>query len=99
MTDVQIIATSNKRTEASGKGSRKVTHSVKAVSAIPQAEAVEGAHRVLTCCVPGASLPTDVSKLRAMLDQHMFGRDKRALRDDAVRAARQLDSLPSSGAG
>ena len=58
-----------------------------------QADAVRGAHRVLTCCLPGTSLPTDLAKLRAMLDPHMFGRDRRELRDDAVRVAWQIDSM------
>ena len=68
------------------------------VPAIPQAEAVRGAHRVLTCWIPSASLPAELPKLRAMLDAHMFGRDRRALRDDAVRVAWQIDSLPKSQA-
>jgi hypothetical protein len=56
------------------------------------------AHRVLTCFRPGRPLPTELPRLRAMLDAHMFGRDKRALRDDAVRVAWQIDSLGSSQA-
>jgi hypothetical protein len=51
---------------------------------------------VLTTCLPGAPLPTDLGKLRAMLDAHMFGRDSRKLRDDAVRVAWQIDSMPPS---
>ncbi len=61
--------------------------------AVPRADAIRGAHRILTVCVPNASLPVDLPKLRAMLDAHMFGRDQRAMRDDAVRVARQIDSL------
>jgi hypothetical protein len=61
-----------------------------------RADAVSGAHRVLMCCRPGTSLPTDLAKLRAMLDAHMFGRDRRELRDDAVRVAWQIDSIHSS---
>jgi hypothetical protein len=68
------------------------------LTAIPQAEAVRGAHRVLTCWVHSTALPTDLPKLRAMLDAHMFGRDRRAQRDDAVRVAWQIDSLRKSGA-
>jgi hypothetical protein len=63
-------------------------------------ELVLGAHRVLTSCLPGKLLPSELSRLRIMLDAHMFGRDKRALRDDAVRVAWQIDSLlPASKAG
>jgi hypothetical protein len=42
---------------------------------------------------PDAPLPADLWKLRAMLDRHTFGRDRRELRDDAVRVARQIDLL------
>ena len=63
-----------------------------------RADAVRGAHRVLACCRPGACLPTDLAKLRAMLDAHMFGRDRRELRDDAVRVAWQIDSMRTSRA-
>jgi len=87
MTDDRIIATSN---ELIAEG--------KPVPAAPHADAIRGAHKVLTCCVPNKSLPADLSKLRAMLDAHMFGRDQRALRDDAVRVARQIDSLRRSPA-
>ena len=62
-------------------------------SAAPRADAMRAAHRVLRPCLPNTSLPTDLSKLRVMLDAHMFGRDRRALRDDAVRVAWQIDSL------
>ncbi len=34
-----------------------------------------------------------VQASRAMLDAYMFGRDRRELRDDAVRVAWQIDSL------
>jgi hypothetical protein len=34
-----------------------------------------------------------------MLDAHMFGRDKRASRDDVVEVARQIDRLPHARAG
>jgi hypothetical protein len=50
----------------------------------------------LNSCAPGTRLPKDLSKLRAMLDAHMFGRDKRDLRDEVVQAAWKLDSLRSS---
>jgi hypothetical protein len=89
MTDDRILATSDEHT------SNERVDVGKAVASRPQADAAHGAHRVLTCCLPNASLPTDLSKLRAMLDAHMFGRDRRALRDDAVRVARQIDSLRS----
>ena len=85
--------TSGKAVEAS-KGAP--VDSKKSADVPPQDEVVRGAHRVLTICLPGKSLPTDLSRLRAMLDPYMFGRDKRALRDDAVRVAWQIDSLRSS---
>jgi hypothetical protein len=87
MVDDRIIATSNELIEEG-----------KSAPAAPHADAVRGAHKILTCCVPNRPLPTDLSKLRAMLDPHMFGRDQRALRDDAVRVARQIDSLRRSPA-
>ena len=86
MVDGRFIAKSNERNKTGTS-----------VPAIPQAEAVRGAHRVLTCWIPNSSLPTELPKLRAMLDAHMFGRDRRALRDDAVRVAWQIDSLRTSG--
>ena len=87
MADVGTITTTDKRIEAG-----------KSVPALPQADVVRGAHRVLTVWVPTASLPADLPRLRAMLDAHMFGRDRRALRDDTVRVAWQIDSLHSSHA-
>lgn len=95
MMDEGIIATSNEPVEASKEGA---IDSGKSTRALPQDDAVRGAHRVLTHCLPGKSLPNDLSRLRAMLDAHMFGRDKRALRDDAVRVAWQIDALRSSRA-
>jgi hypothetical protein len=71
----------------------ELTEAAKPEPVVPRADAIRGAHRVLTVCVPNASLPVDLPKLRAMLDAHMFGRDKREVRDDAVRVARQIDSL------
>ena len=59
----------------------------------PRADAIRAAQSVLRPCFPDASLPVDLWKLRAMLDRHMFGRDRRELRDDAVRVARQIDLL------
>lgn len=57
------------------------------------------AHRVLLHCVPGASLPDDLARVRDLLDAHMFGRDKRVSRDDVVEVARQIDgALPRSAA-
>lgn len=61
--------------------------------AAPRADAILAAERVLRPCFPEASLPADLWKLRALLDRHMFGRDRRELRDDAVRVARQIDLL------
>jgi hypothetical protein len=90
-----IIATSNGPVEASQEGAADPG---KAARSLSRDDAVRGAHRVLTVCLPGKALPTDLSRLRAMLDAHMFGGDKRALRDDAVRVARQIDSLRSSRA-
>ena len=87
MTDHRIIATSNPLLEEG-----------KSVPAAPHGDAIRGAHKVLTCCLPNKSLPTDLPKLRAMLDAHMFGRAQRELRDDAVRVARQIDSLRRSPA-
>lgn len=51
------------------------------------------AHRVLVHYLPGASLPDELSRVRAMLDAHMFGRDKRDSRDDVVEVARQIDRI------
>jgi hypothetical protein len=65
----------------------------KAESAAPRAEVLRRAHEVLVSWRPPASLQVDLAKLRAMLDAHMFGRDRREQRDDAVRVARQIDSL------
>lgn len=70
----------------------------RSVHAQGHADAVRGAHRVLTSCLPGTSLPTDLAKLRAMLDAHRFGRDARGLRDDAVRVGWQIDSMDASRA-
>ena len=60
----------------------------------PRAEPVtlvREAHRVLLHYMPGASLPEELSKVRTLLDAHMFGRDKRTHRDDVVEIARQID--------
>jgi hypothetical protein len=54
---------------------------------------IRNAHRVLVHYLPGASLPKNLSRVRAMLDAHMFGRDKRAHRDDVVEVARQIDRM------
>jgi hypothetical protein len=55
------------------------------------------AHRVLLHYMPGASLPGELSRVRALLDAHMFGRDKRGSRDDVVEVARQIDRMPPRG--
>lgn len=54
---------------------------------------VQEAHRVLVHYLPGGDLPEELWKLRAMLDLHMFGRDKRVRRDDVVQVARQIDRM------
>jgi hypothetical protein len=54
---------------------------------------LRSAHRVLVHYLPGASLPAELSRVRAMLDAHMFGRDKRVHRDDVVEVARQIDRM------
>jgi hypothetical protein len=51
------------------------------------------AHRVLLHYRPGTALPEQLSRVRAMLDAHMFGRDSRAVRDDVVDVARQIDQV------
>lgn len=51
------------------------------------------AHRVLVHYMPGAPLPDELSSVRALLDAHMFGRDKRSSRDDVVEVARQIDRM------
>lgn len=81
MTDARIPATSNGQVEQQ-----------EPVSGLAEADGVRRAHRVLRSCLPNALLPTDISRLRGMLDAQMFGRDRRALRDDAVRVAWQIDS-------
>jgi len=54
------------------------------------------AHRVLLHRMPGATLPDELSRVRALLDAHMFGRDERTTRDDVVEVARQIDrTLPT----
>ncbi|MEJ1963438.1 MAG: hypothetical protein WDO56_18535 [Gammaproteobacteria bacterium] len=57
------------------------------------------AHRVLLHYRPGATLPAKLSRVRAMLDAHMFGRDARAIRDDAVETARQIDRILPAKSG
>lgn len=54
---------------------------------------VQKAHRVLLHYMPGTSLPVELSRVRALLDAHMFGRDKRGSRDDVVELARQIDRV------
>jgi len=61
-----------------------------------KAAVVRRAQEVLVSWRPPASLPGDLAKLRAMLDTHMFGRDRREQRDDAIRVAWQIDSLRST---
>jgi hypothetical protein len=54
---------------------------------------IRKAHRVLVRYMPGAQLPDELSRVRALLDAHMFGRDGRASRDDVVEVARQIDQV------
>jgi hypothetical protein len=54
------------------------------------------AHRVLLHRMPGVTLPDELSRVRALLDAHMFGHDERTARDDVVEVARQIDrTLPT----
>lgn len=94
--DDPALAASSVVIEASRAQSAKEAASGRLADVRGRADAVCGAHRVLTGCRPGTSLPTDLAKLRAMLDAHMFGRDSRELRDDAVRVAWQIDSMRPS---
>jgi hypothetical protein len=54
---------------------------------------VREAHRVLLRYLPAVALPDELWEVRAMLDTHIFGRDKRVHRDDVVRLARQIDRM------
>lgn len=54
---------------------------------------VRRARSALTKYLPGAPLTDELSRVRALLDAHMFGRDKRASRDDVVEVAREIDRL------
>lgn len=74
-----------------------VSKGSQAEPAASPAEVVRRAHEVLVSWRPSASLPVDLAKLRAMLDVHMFGQDRRGQRDDAIRVARQIDSLRPTG--
>jgi hypothetical protein len=51
------------------------------------------AHRVLLHYRPGRTLPDQLSRVRVMLDAHMFGRDSRVVRDHVVEVARQIDRI------
>ena len=53
---------------------------------------LERAHSVLVRYAPHGALPLELKKIRALLDRHMFGRDGRIHRDDAVKIARQIDA-------
>jgi hypothetical protein len=55
------------------------------------------AHRVLVHHLPDVSPPQELSRVRAVLDAHMFGRDRRASRDAIVEIARQIDRLLAMG--
>jgi hypothetical protein len=43
--------------------------------------------------LPGAALPDELPRVRALLDAHMFGRDKREHRDDVLDVARRIDRI------
>jgi len=58
---------------------------------------VREAHRVLLRYLPAVALPDELSKVRALLDTHMFGRDGRVHRDDIVRDAGQIDGTSDAG--
>ena len=58
---------------------------------------IRKAHTVLLHYLPGATLPVDLPKVRAMLDSHMFGLNKRIHRESVLEVARQIDEvLPAS---
>jgi hypothetical protein len=63
------------------------------LSAADTATLLGKAHRVLLHYRPGAALPEQLSRVRALLDAHMFGRDSRVIRDDVVDVARQIDQI------
>jgi hypothetical protein len=65
----------------------------RSISPADTAILVGKAHRVLLHYRPGAALPEQLSRIRAMLDAHMFGRDSRVVRDDVVDIARQIDQI------
>lgn len=65
-------------------------------SGVNAEDLIHSAHRVLVHYLPGTPLPSELSRVRAMLDKHMFGRDTRTQRDDVVRIARQIDSWSAS---
>jgi hypothetical protein len=54
---------------------------------------VSRAHTVLVRYLPGVALPKELAKVRSLLERHMFGRDSRTHRDDAVRIAHQMDEI------
>ena len=84
-------------TDMSEENSLKPKQQIPDVEGTDDAHAlVLSAHKVLVHYLPGASLPSELSKVRALLDAHMFGRDNRTQRDDVVRVARQIDSLRAS---
>jgi hypothetical protein len=55
------------------------------------------AQRVLVHHLPDVSPPEELSRARAVLDAHMFGRDRRASRDAIVEVARQIDRMLAEG--
>jgi hypothetical protein len=70
----------------------RVTKSV-SISPAETAILVGKAHRLLLHYRPNAALPQQLSRVRAMLDAHMFGRDARVVRDDVVDVARRIDQI------
>jgi hypothetical protein len=77
---------------------KSITSNAPAGSSQVDAEALlKKAHTVLLRYLPGATLPVDLAKVRAMLDSHMFGLNKRIHRDSVLEVARQIDqALPPS---
>lgn len=64
---------------------------VNSTTRIDAQDLLQKAHRVLLHYLPGATLPDELTKVRAMLDSHMFGINKRIHRDSVLEIARQID--------
>jgi hypothetical protein len=74
-------------------GSRPASIDVPTISQSDAEGLLHKAHKVLVHYLPGTELPNELAKVRAMLDAHMFGRDKRTHRDDVVEVARLIDRI------